>query len=362
MNPTQLFGSDVYENYTAVYTWNSNQMAHATMGFAGTTLLAAGFVALGCSPWWGLLFIIIPALKDITDFAVDRTRAGHIFQTTDDHVRELRQDGLTDNWFWNTGTLFAIFIAVGARGGAWASWILFVVALAWALGGIVVLGRKFNAQKLLYDISSLPYFFRLPNFAGNPIASIELGETEEARTEDRAEAVSTIEAFAYGQSGRADHLVVSGPPRCRKTTLASAIGSDLTVRGRKVRYLPLSTLADELGTPPPGDRAKSEPLPPQEAEIVIVDDVDAACPTDLGRHLANKSTIWVVADPTEAEILRRRLRGQLEGRIVAIELGPPQPEDRVDQQPIAPWLTALSAGTLALAAIAILGSLASILF
>ena len=32
------FGSDVYTRYTAVYTWNSNQMAYAMMGFAGTTL------------------------------------------------------------------------------------------------------------------------------------------------------------------------------------------------------------------------------------------------------------------------------------------------------------------------------------
>ena len=38
MNFVNLFGSDVFVRYTACYSWSSNQMAHAMMGFFGATL------------------------------------------------------------------------------------------------------------------------------------------------------------------------------------------------------------------------------------------------------------------------------------------------------------------------------------
>lgn len=357
MKPTDLFGSDVYVNYTAVYTWNSNQMAHAMMGFAGTSLLIGGFAELGAGPWWGLLFAIIPALKDITDYGVDLKRAGHIFRTTDDHVRELRQDGLTDNWFWNAGTLFAVFLAVAMRDGGWGTIILLVIAVVWALIGILLIAPKFVGQKRLFDVSALPYFFRLPNFAGNPLAVIRVGETDEQREEDRAAAVKAVEDFTYERGDAPNHLMLFGPPRCRKTTLASAIGSGLTVRDRKVRYIPLSTLVDELGTPPPSDRADTEPVPPQTADMVIVDDVDADIPEGLAARLADRRSVWVAADPDEAAGVRRRLRDDLKQDVVAIELGQPRPQDRVDGQPVPDWLTRLSLGTLGLSAVAIVGSL-----
>ena len=44
---SQAFGSDELTAYTAEYTWNSNQMAHAMMGFA----LAVVWLRLAISRW-----------------------------------------------------------------------------------------------------------------------------------------------------------------------------------------------------------------------------------------------------------------------------------------------------------------------
>lgn len=364
MKPTRLFGSDVYEDYTAVYTWNSNQMAHAMMGFAGTTLLARGAVELGWSPWWTLLFAVIPALKDATDYAVDLTRAGHIFATTAAHEREMRADGFTDNYFWNVGTLLAVFLAVSSGGKGFAFYALFVVAVVYAVAGILWLGRRYNAQKLRFDVAGLPYFFRLPNFAGNPVAAFDVTESGHGDDGGRPGAVRAVEDVTYGREAAARHLVLSGPPRSRKTTLAAAIGSGVTVRGPRVRYISQAALIDALAAPPSGEaRAKTEPIPPLSADVLIIDDVGVPFPDDdMIRRMAERQTVWVIADPTNAADWRRHLRETLSGRMVAVELGAPREEDRVDTRAIPLWVTALSLVMLATATVAGLGSLALVLF
>jgi hypothetical protein len=363
MKPTTLFGSDVYEDYTAIYTWNSNQMAHAMMGFAGTTLLAHGAVELGMSPWWALLFAVIPALKDATDYAVDLTRAGHIFEITEAHERETRADGFTDNYFWNVGTLLAVFLAVSTATEGWPLYVLFGVAIAYAMVGIFWLGGHFNAQKLRFDTAALPYFFRLPNFAGNLVGAFQVTESGDGDDGGRKAAIQGVEAFTYDHEDAARHLIVSGPARSRKTTLASAIGSGLTVRDTTVRYLSQTALVDALAMEQSGEeRAKTEPLPPLLANVIIVDDVGAALPDEsLPRKLAERRTVWVIADPTSADHWRRRLRGLLSGPMLAVELGPPREDERVDKRATPLWVTLLSLATLVIASVATLGSLGLVL-
>ncbi|MEQ8965512.1 MAG: hypothetical protein RID91_06785 [Azospirillaceae bacterium] len=365
MKPTSAFGSDVYEDYTAVYTWQSNQMAHAMMGFAGTTLLAHAIVTLGANPWWALAFAVIPALKDLTDYAVDLTRTGPIFPTTDAHRAEMRADGLTDNLFWIIGTLLAAFLAVSAGGKGPAFYALALVAAAVTVGGILGPGRRWTARKLGFDEAGLPFFFRLPNFTGNPVRATELPADDGAAAAEggRADAVRAVEAVTYGHDGAADHLIVSGPPRCRKTTLAAGIGSGLTVRGVGVRYLSQAALIDVLSAPPPTDRARTEPVTPESVDTVIVDDLALPFPDpEMPGRLAGRQTVWVVADPAHAEEWRTRLRAALPGRMLAIELGRPRPEEQSENSAV-PWpAAALSVVTLAVSAVAGVGSLLVVLF
>lgn len=362
MKPVDMFGSDVYENYTAAYTWNSNQMAHAMMGFAGTTLLAHGFMALGWSPWWALLFFVIPALKDYTDFKADRTRAGPIFPTQKAHVRELLVDGLTDNLFWSTGMVFATFLAVdGFSSGGWTG-VLFLLAIVAAVAGILIPGRHFNHLKLLFDTSALPYFFRLPNFTGNPVSVAEVTATSIDSVGNRDAAVKAVEDFTYGTDGAAQHLVLSGPPRCRKTTLATAIGSGLTVNQKTVRYLSISTLNDELAKAQSQDaRAKEEPISPHEADFIIIDDVTLQNGDQIPAQLADKRTVWVMAKIDPSNDMRMGIADGLNGKVVAVELGQPIASEAGTVKVIPESVTALSVGTLVVAAVLGLGSLALVL-
>jgi hypothetical protein len=360
MKPSNLFGSDVYENYTAAYTWNSNQMAHAMMGFAGTTLLAHGFIAMGCSPWWAFLFVIIPALKDYTDFRADRTRAGPIFPTKPSHIRELVVDGLTDNLFWNAGMVFAILLAVDGFSSGRATGVVFLVAIIVAAAGILVPGKHFNHLKLLFDRSALPYFFRLPNFTGNPVSASEVTAADIVPIGERDAAVKTVEDYTYAAVGAAQHLVLMGPPRCRKTTLAAAIGSGLTVKKKTVRYLSQSTLSDEL-TKASEERSDQEPFSLKDVEIVIVDDVVDDIGSDLPAQLVAKRTVWVLAATDPSDEVVQRIASGLTGRTVAVALGQPVPEEAGNIQEIPRPVTILSTVSLAIPAVLGLGSLALVL-
>ena len=126
---------------------------------------------------------------------------------------------------------------------------------------------------------------------------------------------------------------------------------------------PLGTLdvafhRDDIGLRPLLPEAPTQiPFNLDNQAVVIVDDVDGDCPVGLAARLADKRTVWVVADPDEAAGLRRRLRDDLKQDVVAIELGQPRPQDRVDGQPVPEWLTRLSLGTLGLSVVALAGSL-----
>ena len=129
---SRCFGSDVYIAYTAKYTWRSNQMAHAMMGFAGTTLLAAGALSLSWSPLWALGFAAIPVSKDLTDLLLDRARASRKTQAFPVNMRELACDAATDVFFWLFGMMLSLTLMSRLPVGfpSWGSWLLLAVTLA----------------------------------------------------------------------------------------------------------------------------------------------------------------------------------------------------------------------------------------
>ena len=179
---SKLFGSDVYEAYTAAYTWKSNQMAHAMMAFAGTTLLSAAACSLGRSALYGLAFIVIPVLKDTGDLVLDTARAkamgrrvaragGAPFRG---RLSELVVDAFTDTFFWALGSVLAVLIALLAGnqfvpctdlgrdalvGQAWTVALAWFVMFAFALA---VPGRRFVREKRGFDRAGLPTISAYP--------------------------------------------------------------------------------------------------------------------------------------------------------------------------------------------------------
>ncbi len=324
---SKLFGSDVYAHYTAVYSWNSNQMAHAMMGFAGTTLFMHAAMQLGLDFWYGALFYVIPFLKDLTDIIVDRSARTYQFAITSSHRREIYLDAVTDNFFWVAGLLLALFVgAMSCEGRPWWACIVILAVILLLVTGIFVARHHFVKQKRQFDISGLPYYFRLPCYSGT-LAGTPNGYAS------ALEPVEEVKNFVYQHGTSARHLLLHGPPRSFKTTLAVAIGSGLTVQGRAVRYLSKARLIDEYATPTPGGHTTTEPIPPHKADIVIVDDLDHLDGVqELLPAMAAKSTVWVVSSssPTTVEEWKEVLGAGLPEPPVPIEL---EPKNEVHKSP-----------------------------
>lgn len=295
------FGSDVYIAYTAKYTWQSNQMAHAMMGFAGTTLLAAGALSLGGSLLWALGFAAIPVSKDLTDLLLDRARASSVSGKTQAfpvNMRELAYDAATDLFFWSFGMMLSLAVMSRLPGGfpSWGSWLLLAITLA-MFAAMFVPGRHYSREKTAFDRSGLPYFFRLPTFDGNF-----------ANSKDP----SLIGTFV-GSTARKAHLLIHGPPDARKTTLAVGIGCGMTITRQfgkdpaVVRYVSAAKLADEL-TVRSAPTSDSELHSVSDAKVLIVDDLpDVTLTTHQPPgpaawcSLLQRPIVWVVADPKHVE-------------------------------------------------------------
>lgn len=301
------FGSDVYERYTAIYTWQSNQMAHAMMGFCFASLLILDVRLCGGDAWWGLAFILLPMAKDVTDLLVDLSKPRNDFPAP---LGEMLTDAAADDFYWFSGTLAATAVAkqsdpAASAIGTACLWIALIVFVVFT---IVWTSRRFATEKRRLDGAMLPYYARLPNI-GSPMM---------------ASASSTIAAFLDGPAPGAGprHLVVTGDPESGKTELAVAIGSELVVAGVAVRYETALKLYDyvEAGRPKRG-LYKDEPIFAQDADALIVDDVEApppgisapagavkAMPTPgfvqaikAGQTKASR-WVWVLDDPVTAAV------------------------------------------------------------
>jgi hypothetical protein len=292
---SKLFGSDVYLSYTAAYTWQSNQTAHAMMGFTGTTLLTIAATSMGFNALYGLSFFIIPVSKDVSDLILDRARAlsGGGNQYFPVNLRELVWDALTDTFFWSLGMVLALAVIMKGQEHALANyfWSLFVVLL---VGAILVPRRYYLTEKSAFDKTGLPYYFRLPNFDG------VFSSTADA---------AKITAF-LDNSDRNQHFLIHGDHGSRKTTLCVGIGSGLTITRRlkakppAVRYISAARLVEELALGADQESGGEEPHTIFEADILIVDDLLQVFTTpqqpgnetaDAWKKLLEKPIVWAVS-------------------------------------------------------------------
>lgn len=287
IDATTQFGSDVFEPLTHLYGWEANQVAHAGMGFAGATLFAYTAVALERSHWWAFLFLIIPILKDITDYLVDFHSVDSVFKITNPIKRELCFDGITDCFFWSSGTLLALFFYFAAHNSSPAVYRFFLIVVLWVLGGGFAMWCYYGPRKKRLDQSGLPFYWRLPMMRCGLI--------------DKDEAVTVVHQFIHEQ--HPSHLVLSGPAQCGKTRLSCAIGTYLATRKTAVCYRTFEKLRDDLlqwkQNGPPGERLEQL----QSAQIIICDDArepyEADLESGLREVLARKHVLWVMARPTE---------------------------------------------------------------
>jgi hypothetical protein len=284
---TKYFGSDVFVPLTYLYGWEANQVAHAMMGFAGAMLFTFAVVELGWSQWWALLFLVIPILKDTTDYLVDINSVGGTFTISKQLKKELFFDGVTDCFFWSAGALLAIFFYFAANSSSAMVYVVLILVGLYVSIGAIKLSRDNKTRLNQFDRSGLPMHIRLPQVR--------------CRFESHDQAVDKIHRFMTDQHPA--HLVLAGPARSGKTRLCCAIGTHLTTQKKAVYYRTSEKLREDfsqLKSGPIGDQLQKL----KAAEFVVCDDALAPDTTglepELKEALDQKRTIWVLARGNES--------------------------------------------------------------
>jgi hypothetical protein len=338
IDATTQFGSDVFEPLTYLYGWKANQVAHAGMGFAGATLFAYTAAALDRSYCWALVFLIIPVLKDITDYLVDINSGRGVFKITKPIKKELCYDGVTDFFFWSSGTLLALLFYFAAGSSSPKVYGVLLFAALYIGGGGWVVYRYYGPRKKRFDQAGLPFYWRLPMLRCGLMPADD--------------AVALVYQFIHEQ--RPGHLVLSGPAGCGKTRLSCAIGTHLTTRKTAVWYRTFEKLRDDLlqwkKNGPSGDEIEQL----RSAQVVICDDVlppyESDLESDLREALSRKRVLWVMARHTEdIAVWKQWLHKvfQIDALPVITIVPPPDPaaaSDRPAQQMISHFMSWLTLG------------------
>ena len=151
--------------------------------------------------------------------------------------------------------------------------------------------------KRAFDKSALPYFFRLANYDA---------EFSEPDIQDIQQLIQGVDSGSDGYT----HLVLFGPGQSGKTTLAVGIGSELTARKARVRYISCSKYLDSesiTGEKKATLSALNQPWLPEECQLLIVDDVKGdVTVTQRPQHV--RSSIWVTDIKANAEQLLQNLQ------------------------------------------------------
>lgn len=285
-----LVSSDVYQDYSSAYSWISNQTAHIGLGLILTGIAIAFFPRLGQWPWLILPLVLYP-FKELIDVVRTQRAPQKAFAI---RKQELAMDTASDISFVTVGISAALLLPAGWWGG------LLVLILGGAALGYFV--PRFLPVKRAFDKSALPYFFRLANY------NAKFSEAD----------ISVIRKLIEGVEGEdnsAMHMVLYGPGLSGKTTLAVGIGSELTAREARVRYISYSKYLDTVTSDANTSEKKAavspinQPWLVDECQLLIVDDVEETF-TLSPRPQYVRDSIWVVGEKNIAEQLSQNLQSQ----------------------------------------------------
>ncbi len=299
-----LFGTkDVQNAITASYVWMADQIGHVAIGLVPTLL--ACWIADCVMAWLGLpgfwriiVFAVLTGLwfavwvwKEREDFEKTRRRAGKEFKF---NAGDIRWNVKTALLYIGIGGLLGAAPFVGWTVGDWissANWHQPLVAFLILLGvTAVALWPAFHVacwwlrRKLAFQQAGLPYLYRLANFT----AEIEDPDADAVihvcNFEDRQVSLRTV---LFGpdvvppNTPPVRHLLIVGPPKAGKTSLAVGIGTEFAFALGVCRYLPLVKLAQlaahqESRSPSTGMEYDDGRVlwPWTDSDLLIVDDAD----------------------------------------------------------------------------------------
>lgn len=275
------FGSDIYERIGSLQYWDSNQMAHAMMGFVGTTLTALALSRFSSmdNSCWAMAFILLPVWRDIVDYMVDRRVLDQHFSIPFLHRGEVLRDSLTDSSFWLIGVLLAMATMAAANPGSYAAgpivaWFILVLIVS-VVHGIT----HYKPQKTRFDRSGIPYFVRLAKVKAKFKQSHNGAATRSAKHDARDRIANFLNLDA------AEHvMIVTGSDDSGKTTLACGIATEFavwpkTASAPSTRYVLMGELYSMVrrsrgryGTS--GTLSDTRPISSATAEILFIDEAE----------------------------------------------------------------------------------------
>jgi hypothetical protein len=261
---------------------------------------------------------VIPNSKDLRDvwaalrdYYLTRRRQppGETAQPEDWFTHDIVRDSEIDGWFYFSGVTTALMMYIAPLLAKTLGWPRLEGALPiLTFSVLLVLSIPLSAGwlwgNIAFDKAMLPFVSR---FALN---------SRPPREETRKRVLD----FATLREGQPGHLVVIGPPKSGRTTTAVALGVEALLRCSPPReivvYTTLCKLLDRVAEEqmplpnydqqgPPGKRPV---WPPEEAQLLIVDDLGA---------LARKETPLLTAEAFQTVLQKNEpLRATCDGKCV----------------------------------------------
>lgn len=253
-----LIGKDSQRGITLSYGWLANQCGHCMLGFIPTHMLyllfSRVFHVRGAS-WkaavWIALFWTLFEIYNVVKPLSQQKKEGALFEPD---WKNIIHDTATDLGFFTTGALLAGLL-LGFNWYLLAG--LFIVIFVLASPS-----KHWYHTKMFQQAAEYPFQFRLSQWKWNM---------------NEAERAMVLEFLERPKAGY--HLLISGPYKTGKTSLAVAIANEWSIRHRTAKYATAIKLFSWMIEPDSSEYAVPSHLWSwRKADCLVIDDLNTGLP------------------------------------------------------------------------------------